>query len=182
MADSAALWKLGHFLPILSGLRGPFSSIYSILWPPIQLFPSLPANVDARSSLSFSLKHAPSPFLAVCHPGRAAPTAGQVSSSLAPCRKLLAEPFLLFSLHSIILKARWNPNPIRSVQCEGFSHGFLFLGRVWRVWKGFWWFSFIKIVSKVFHTQSFKSIARVSYIYFLDCDSEIVMMDRHFWK
>ena len=127
MAGSAALLKLGYFLPILAGLRGPFSSIYFILWPPTQLFPSLPADADTRAPLSFSLKHAPSPFFVVCHPGSAAPVASLVSS-LAPYRKLLAEPFLLFSLHSIVLEERWNPNPIRSMQCESFSHGFLFLG------------------------------------------------------
>jgi len=42
--------------------------------------------------------------------------------------------------------------------------------------------SFIKIISKVFHIQSFKSMATVSYIFRLDCDYEIVMMDRHCWK
>ena len=49
------------------------------------------------------------------------------------CRRLLAKPFLLFSLHSNGLEARWNPNPIWSMQCEAFSHGFQFLGGVWRV-------------------------------------------------
>jgi len=48
----------------------------------------------------------PPPFLADCHPGSAAPAASQVLPSLAPYRKLLAEPFLLFSLHSIGLEAR----------------------------------------------------------------------------
>ena len=42
--------------------------------------------------------------------------------------------------------------------------------------------SFIKIVSKVFHIQSFKSMARVSCILCLDCDYGIVMMNRHCWK
>ena len=42
--------------------------------------------------------------------------------------------------------------------------------------------SFIKIVSKVFHIQSFKSMARVSYIFRLDYVYGIVMMDRHCWK
>ena len=42
--------------------------------------------------------------------------------------------------------------------------------------------SFIKIVSKVFHIQSFKSMARGSCIFHLDCDYEIMMVDRHYWK
>ena len=42
--------------------------------------------------------------------------------------------------------------------------------------------SFIKIVSKVFHIQSFKSMARVSCIFYFDCDYEIVIMYRHCWK
>ena len=42
--------------------------------------------------------------------------------------------------------------------------------------------SVIKIVSKVFHIQSFKSMARVSCILCLDYDSEIMMMNRHCWN
>ena len=42
--------------------------------------------------------------------------------------------------------------------------------------------SLIKNCFKVFHTQSFKSMARVSCVLCLDCDSEIVIMNRHCWK
>ena len=80
LAGSVALWKLIHFLANFGWVAGPVFFYLFLLWPPTQLSPSLPA--DARGPLSFSLKHAPPPFLATCHSGSAAPAAGQISSSL----------------------------------------------------------------------------------------------------
>jgi hypothetical protein len=132
LAGSAALWKLGCFQSFLAGSRGPFSSTYSFSGPDLTL--SFSPSRHQRPCFSLPLSQArTTAVLCGLPPRQCRPCSRLRLFFTGHCRRLLAKPFLLFSLHSNGLEARWNHNPFRSMQCEAFSHGFQFLGGVWRI-------------------------------------------------
>jgi len=111
MAGSAALWKLGRVQPILAGSWGPFSSTYSFSGSRCNsLLLSQPTPTPMLLSSSLSQAHAIA-VLCGLPPRQCCPCSRPRPFFAGHCRRLLAEPFLLFSLHSNGLEARWNPNP-----------------------------------------------------------------------